>query len=243
MDVRRVGDGQNLPARSAGCGAGDAGTFAQTRSSGETVRPHPQECHATTNSSRGVLRERRLCRDVARRLRARQQEQGDRARCRGSPARGADPGGRGLPMSGDRGARRRGRPGLPVTRRSISLLSIPLAICRYAEDAPFPAWVMHAEARFWSITRTDDELSIVCDEDSVPPSCPRVESGWRALRLAGPIDLGETGVLASLAQPLAAAGIALFAISTFDTDYLLVRETDVERALIVLESSFTIDRV
>jgi hypothetical protein len=101
---------------------------------------------------------------------------------------------------------------------------------------------MHAEARFWSVTRTDGELSIVCDEGSVPPSCPRVETGWRALRLAGPIDLGETGVMASLAQPLAAEGIALFAISTFDTDYLLVRESDVERALAALDSSFTIER-
>jgi uncharacterized protein len=126
-------------------------------------------------------------------------------------------------------------------RRSLSLLPTRLAICRYDAAAAFPAWAMHAEARFWSVTCTEDELSVVCDEDSVPPSCPRVERGWRALRLAGPIDLGETGVLASLAQPLANDGIALFAISTFDTDYLLVRESDLDRAIAALEASFTIE--
>jgi hypothetical protein len=67
------------------------------------------------------------------------------------------------------------------------------------------------------------------------------ESLVRALRLEGPIDFGETGVLASLAQPLADDGIALFAISTFDTDYVLVRESDLARALAALEASFTIE--
>jgi hypothetical protein len=123
-------------------------------------------------------------------------------------------------------------------RRSLSLLPERLAICRFAPDDPFPAWVMHAEAAFWSVTRTPDELSVVCEEGSVPPSCTRVESGWRALRLAGPISLSETGVLASLAVPLAAAGVVVFAISTFDTDYLLVREAQLDAARAALREGF-----
>ena len=127
------------------------------------------------------------------------------------------------------------------TRRKVSVLPLRLAIVRDEADAPFPAWAMHAEARFWSVTRTSEELSIVCDEDSVPPSCGRVERGWRALWLRGPIPFDETGVLVSLAEPLANAGISVFAISTFDTDYVLVRETSLDRALAALAPSFTIE--
>ncbi|HKQ57812.1 MAG TPA: ACT domain-containing protein [Candidatus Eisenbacteria bacterium] len=129
-----------------------------------------------------------------------------------------------------------------IGRRTLFVEPQRLAICRYDAGAPFPAWAMHEDARFWSVTRTPDELSVVCDEDAVPPSCSRVESGWRALRLAGPIDLAETGVLASLAAPLASASVALFAISTFDTDYLLVREESLERAVAALAAEFAIER-
>jgi len=113
---------------------------------------------------------------------------------------------------------------------SLSLLPETLAVCRLAPDAPLPDW---AAGEFVSITRTSDELSIVCAEQNVPPSV-RCERGWRCLKVAGPMDLSLTGVLATLAVPLAEARIPLFAVSTYDTDYVLVKEAEVEKAVEVL---------
>ena len=118
--------------------------------------------------------------------------------------------------------------------RALRLLPGRFAVCRLDPHAPLPAWAFHDDATFWSLTRTPDEMSLVCDEDSVPPSVERVEPGWRAFQAEGPIPFEETGVLASLAAPLADAGIPLFALSTWDTDVVLVRERDLERALAVL---------
>ena len=84
-----------------------------------------------------------------------------------------------------------------------------------------------------SITRTDAELSIVCDEGSVPDH-EKAERGWRCLRVAEQIPFETTGVAASLTTPLAAAGISIFLVSTFDTDYLLVKDDAFERACDVL---------
>jgi hypothetical protein len=117
---------------------------------------------------------------------------------------------------------------------ALRLLPGRLAVCRLHPHDPLPAWVFHDEATFWSLTRTPDEMSLVCDEDSVPPSIARVEPGWRAFRVEGPIPFDATGVFASLATPLADAGIPLFALSTYDTDVVLVKEHDLERALAVL---------
>ncbi|MBI1798866.1 MAG: ACT domain-containing protein [Candidatus Eisenbacteria bacterium] len=116
-----------------------------------------------------------------------------------------------------------------------------LAVCRLALDAPLPAWVFHAEAHFFSVTRTPDEISVVCAEDDVPPSIDRVERGWRALMLEGTIPFSEVGVLASLLAPLAQAGVPVFALSTHDTDYVLVQESDLACAVAVLRERFEID--
>ena len=102
-----------------------------------------------------------------------------------------------------------------------------LAVCRFAPDAPLPAWVLHASAEFWSITRTPDELSVVCSEDDLPPSVAEsVERDWRAFQVVGPLPFALTGVVSGLTAPLAAAGIPVFVISTYDTDYLLVKAID-----------------
>jgi len=95
-----------------------------------------------------------------------------------------------------------------------------LAICRLGAHAAVPAW---AGGPLLSVTRTPDELSVVCDQGVVPEGV-RAERGWRALAVEGPLDFALTGVLDGLAAPLAAAGISIFAISTFDTDWLLVRD-------------------
>ncbi|HEY7848912.1 MAG TPA: ACT domain-containing protein, partial [Ktedonobacterales bacterium] len=81
-----------------------------------------------------------------------------------------------------------------------------------------------------------DELSLVLPEASAPEGAT-TEAGWRALRVAGPLDFALIGVLASLAEPLAQAGVSIFAISTYDTDYLLVREVALTEALTALRAA------
>ena len=117
----------------------------------------------------------------------------------------------------------------------VSVLPGTLAICRLHASERIPSWALELHEGFVSITRTPDELSIVCPQDAVPPDT-RVEEDWRALVLPGPIPFEMTGVLAALTVPLAEAGIPVFAISTYDTDYVLVREGNVQRALHVLHA-------
>jgi len=115
-----------------------------------------------------------------------------------------------------------------------------LAICRLDPDAPLPAWVFHGSATLWSLTRTPTELSVVCPEDDLPPSIARVERGWRAFELHGPIPFDAVGVIAAVTAPLAAAGLPAFVLSTFDTDLLLVREEHVPRARDALAERFEV---
>ena len=113
----------------------------------------------------------------------------------------------------------------------LLILEDRLAVCRLDHRQGLPDWL--GQAGFLSITRTADELSVVCLEASIPEGI-RAEKGWRALRVAGSIEFEVVGVLAALAVPLAGAGISLFALSTFDTDYVLVKEHDLERVAWVL---------
>ncbi len=114
---------------------------------------------------------------------------------------------------------------------SLSLLPDSLAICRLDPDAGVPDWA--GGGQFLSVCRTQDELSIVCAEAGVPEGV-RADRGWRCLKVAGPLDLALTGILASLANPLAEAHINIFAVSTYDTDYLLVKEENLARSIDVL---------
>ena len=116
-------------------------------------------------------------------------------------------------------------------RLTLVPLAGTFAICRLEPNSAIPAWAVGA---FVSVTRTAEELSVVCADDGVPQGV-RCERGWRAWRLAGTFDLNsETGVLASVTGPLAEAGIGLFAVSTFDTDYLLVQSEKANRAVEIL---------
>ena len=117
---------------------------------------------------------------------------------------------------------------------TLTLVPGSFAICQLAPDAPLPAWAIRGP--LWSVTRSGTELSIVCDASGVPPGV-RAQMPWRALMIVGPLALDLTGVLASLASPLAAAGVSLFAVSTYDTDYVLVPAADVERAVTVLRQA------
>ncbi len=124
----------------------------------------------------------------------------------------------------------------PAAPRTLALLPERFAVCRFDPDAPLPAWVFHESATVWSLTRTPRELSVVCPEDDLPPSVEKAERGWRAFEIEGPIPFGETGVIAGLTAPLAAAGIGVFVISTYDTDLLLVQERQLEAAIGTLGS-------
>ena len=103
------------------------------------------------------------------------------------------------------------------------------AICRLAADGAVPV-------SFFSATRTPDELSIVCLEAQAPEGA-KAENGWRALQVIGPLEFSLTGILAAIAAPLAAAGISIFAISTFDTDYVLVKEENLTKSVEALTAA------
>ena len=117
----------------------------------------------------------------------------------------------------------------------LQVLDETLALARLAADAPVPAWV--AGRDFLAVVRTPRELSIVCRDDAVPATHAEVERGFRALAVVGTLDFALTGIVASLAMPLAAAGISIFGISTYDTDHILVRAERLEDAKRALEAA------
>lgn len=102
------------------------------------------------------------------------------------------------------------------------------AVCRFDPSASIPGWAM-GRGGFVSITRSERELSIVAAEALVPAEV-KAERGWAAMRVVGKLDFSIVGLLARLTGALAEAGISCFAISTYDTDYILVKEEDVDRA-------------
>jgi hypothetical protein len=116
----------------------------------------------------------------------------------------------------------------PCRPHTLLMLGGRFAICKLEPAAPIPPWATADE--LFSVTRTADELSIVCRQDAVPEGI-NCERGWRCLRVAVAMPFSVVGVLASLTAPLAEAGISVFAISTFDTDYLLVKEKDLGRSV------------
>ena len=118
---------------------------------------------------------------------------------------------------------------------AFSVLPQSFVIAQLKRDADLPNAVL-ASPGFMSITRTDDELSIVCAEGAATGST-RVDSDWRAIKVQGPFAFDQTGVLASLLDPLAAAAIGIFAVSTFDTDYILVKSMNLENAVQVLKDA------
>lgn len=105
------------------------------------------------------------------------------------------------------------------------------AVVRCDPDTGLPNWA--TGGHFWSATRSDSELSLVCRAEDVPADAS-AERGWCALEVAGPLDFTLTGVVAALVNPLADAGIPIFVLSTFETDYLLVRERDLPRSVAAL---------
>ena len=116
----------------------------------------------------------------------------------------------------------------------LSVLPDTYAICRLSSDAAIPAW--SSDSPFYSITRTPDELSILCQAEFVPVEV-KAERDWRVLQVEGPLDFSLTGVIASLSTPLAKAYISIFVISTYDTDYILVKTENINEAVLVLKAA------
>lgn len=115
----------------------------------------------------------------------------------------------------------------------LRIIDEPLAIARLAAHADVPAWVGGRD--LLAVVRTQRELSIVCRNDAVPTTHAEVERNFRAIAVDGTLDFAMTGVVAELASPLAAAGISIFSISTYDTNHVLVRAEHLAQARDELE--------
>jgi len=111
---------------------------------------------------------------------------------------------------------------------TLELVAGSYAVCRLGAAEPVPAWCEGGP--FVSVTRTDAELSVVCPQEAVPAAV-LAERGFCCLRVVGPLGFGMTGVLASLSGPLASSGVSIFVVSTYETDYLMVQERDLGRAV------------
>lgn len=114
---------------------------------------------------------------------------------------------------------------------TMRLLRGKYGVCRLDKTDLVPQWVQNSD--FFSITRTLDELSIICTEESIP-NYTKCEKDWRILKIEGPLDFSLIGILASISTILAQKGISIFAISTFDTDYILVKSKKIDSAIVAL---------
>lgn len=110
----------------------------------------------------------------------------------------------------------------------MKLLKEKFGVCRLDKNSLIPEWSQNGN--FLSVTRTSDELSIVCDEDSIPNDV-KCEKDWRILKVEGPLDFSLIGILSKISTILVQKGISIFAISTYDTDYILVKDRDIKDAI------------
>lgn len=118
----------------------------------------------------------------------------------------------------------------------LRVLPERLSVCRLPVDAPWPT--PSAGTSFFSVTRTESEVSVVCSEDDAPSGeHVQVEPDWRALEVAGPLDFSMVGVMAALTAPLADVDVSVFVVSTYDTDYVLVHAAALERAIEALRAA------
>lgn len=117
---------------------------------------------------------------------------------------------------------------------TMTLLKEKYGVCRLEKNSAIPEWALIGD--FFSITKTTDELSIVCLEENIPNDI-KCEKDWRILKVAGPLDFGLVGILSSISLVLALKKISIFAISTYDTDYILVKEENLEIAVLSLKEA------
>jgi uncharacterized protein len=116
---------------------------------------------------------------------------------------------------------------------TLDLLPGNLAICLLPPDSAIPQWAL--ESSFFTVSRTAEELSLIVPQDQVPREI-KCEKRFRALKVNGPLEFSAIGILASLVSPLAEAGISIIAVSTYLTDYVLVRHKHLETAVTTLQN-------
>ncbi len=119
---------------------------------------------------------------------------------------------------------------MSASGQTLRLLPGRYGVCRLPAATPIPAW---AKGEFVSVTVTGDEVSVMCPESSIPSGLT-TDLGWRVLKVMGPFPFSTVGIMASLTAPLAAAGISLLAVATYDTDYVLVKADKLDAALAAL---------
>lgn len=111
----------------------------------------------------------------------------------------------------------------------LELLDWDLSVCKVVDYS-----MVDPDADIVFIGSTGGERSLVCETSRVPPNATDRSDGWRAMRIVGPLDFGLVGILAGVSAVLAGAGVPIFAVSTFDTDYVLVRSETAEEAVAAL---------
>ncbi|MBU3098933.1 MULTISPECIES: ACT domain-containing protein [Clostridium] len=116
---------------------------------------------------------------------------------------------------------------------TMKLLNEKFAVCRLNKNEQIPEWVKNSS--FYSITKTSDELSIVCSQDSIPSNI-KCEKDWRILKVEGPLDFSLIGIISSISTILALKRISIFAVSTYDTDYILVKNKDIDNTILALSN-------
>lgn len=116
---------------------------------------------------------------------------------------------------------------------TMELMKGLYGVCRLNSDEVLPEWAL--QGSFYSITKTSDELSVVCPQDNIPKNII-CEKDWRILRIIGPLDFSLIGILSSISTILAKKGISIFAVSTYDTDYILVKDKDTGSAIEALSA-------
>jgi hypothetical protein len=123
---------------------------------------------------------------------------------------------------------------MPNKKLTLSVLPEKLGICHFDENSPIPSWATEGSSYF-TITKTKDELSVVCPQEKIPGGV-LAEKDWRAFKVEGPLGFTLTGIVSVLSSPLAQAEISIFYISTYETDYILVKEENLEKAKKVLRN-------
>ena len=121
---------------------------------------------------------------------------------------------------------------MKIKKLTLSILPEKFAICYLDKKSPLPDWVK-GESTFTCVTRTNDELSIILPQDKIPGGV-LAEKDWRAFKVQGPLGFVLTGIVSSLSKPLAKAKISILYVSTYETDYLLIEETNLEKAKKIL---------
>lgn len=128
-----------------------------------------------------------------------------------------------------------------TTKLTLTILPEKLGICHFNKNTPIPSWATE-NSKFSSITRTRDELSVICPQEKIPAGV-LAEKNWRAFKIEGPLGFILTGIVASLAKPLAEADISILYISTYETDYVLVEEKNLTRAVKILGVFCNINKI